>query len=108
MKDCLCIFQISKHNLKATVTADPYRGQDVSRLTKNGRIVLPRSEIGPCIHFFYQMSFGDVSEKLSERIRQHYFGISKKQVLAFLNSHPIHSKSNPTFKNKAPLQPIAS
>ena len=51
MKDCLCIFQISKHNLKATVIADPYKGQGVSRLTKNGRIVLPRSEIGPCIHF---------------------------------------------------------
>ena len=51
MKDCLCIFQISKHNLKAPVIADPYKGRDVSRLTKNGRIVLPCSEIGPCIHF---------------------------------------------------------
>ena len=29
-------------------------------------------------------------------------------MLAFLNSHPIHSKSNPTFKNKAPLQPTVS
>ena len=41
MKDCLCIVQISKHNLKAPVIADPYKGRDVSRLTKNGRIVLP-------------------------------------------------------------------
>ena len=57
---------------------------------------------------FYQIYFGDGSAKSSKRIRQHYFGINKIQVLAFLNSHPIHSKSNPTFKNKAPLQPIVS
>ena len=107
MKDYLCIFQISKHNLKAPVIADPYKGQNVSRLTKNGSIVLPCRNW--TLHLlFYQIYFGDGSANSSKRIRQHYFGINKIQVFAFLNSHPIHSKSNPTFKNKAPLQPIVS
>jgi hypothetical protein len=52
------------------------------------------------------LSFGDGASRLVQRINFHYFGISKNHVVHFLNSHPVHTKANPSFKNKAPLQPI--
>ena len=102
----LCVFQVCTHNLKFARLPDPYRGEDVTRLTKNGRILLPPNEINPCIEFFYKLSLGDGAAKLVKRINEHYFGISKNHVISFLNAHPFHSKANPSFKNKAPLQPI--
>ena len=45
----LCIFQISKYNLKVVLIADPYRGQGVNRQ----RMAAHRpDETGPCIDFF--------------------------------------------------------
>ena len=102
----LCVFQVCTHNLKFARLPDPYRGEDVTRLTKNGRILLPPNGINPCIEFFYKLSLGDGAVKLVKRISEHYFGISKNHVISFLNAHPVHSKANPSFKNKAPLQPI--
>ena len=102
----LRVFQVRKHNLISAQVADPYRGDTIRRLTKNVRILLPADEIEPCINFFYRLSLGDGAKKLVHRISEHYFGISKNRIVSFLNAHPVHSKLNPSFKNKAPLQPI--
>ena len=102
----LCVFQVRKHHLISAPVADPYRGDIIRRLTKNGRILLPADEIEQCINFFYRLSLGDGAAKSAHRISEHYFGISKNRVVSFLNAHPVHSKLNPSFKHKAPLQPI--
>ena len=102
----LRVFQVRKHNLISALVADPYRGDTIRRLTKNGRILLPADEIEPCMNFFYRLSLGDGATKLVHRISEHYVGISKNRIVSFLNTHPVHSKLNPSFKNKAPLQPI--
>ena len=100
------MFQVRKHNLISVLVADPYRGDTLRRLTKNDRILLPADEIEPCIDFFYRLSLGDGATKLVHRLSEHYIGISKNRIVSFLNTHPVHSKLNPSFKNKAPLQPI--
>ena len=100
------VFQVRKHNLISALVADPYRGDTIRQLTKNGRIPLPADEIEQCINFFYRLSLGDGATKLVHGISEHYFGISKNRIVSCLNAHPVYSKLNPSFKNKAPLQPI--
>ena len=41
----LRVFQVRKHNLISALVADPYRGDTIRRLTRNGRILLPADEI---------------------------------------------------------------
>ena len=85
----LRVFQVRKHNLISALVADPYRGDTIRRLTKNGRILLPADETEPCINFFYRLSLGDGATKLVHRISEHYFGISKNRKVSFSDSGRI-------------------
>lgn len=106
----LCIFsQIDSHNLRAEEVHDPYRGgEKLTRLTINGRILLPASEVNPCIEYFRTKTLNDGSEKLSERLRKHYFGISKGKICAVLKQSESYTSAKPMFCNKAPLKPVAA
>ena len=100
------MLQIRKHKLQIQVVPDPYRGEEIERLLKHGKILLPPSEIKPCIEHFHRLTQNDGSVKLGDRLKLHYFGLSRKTVTKVLSESETHFALNPKFVNKAPLRPV--
>lgn len=101
-------FQACKHGLQVKQVEDPYRGERIDRLIRDGLILLPAEEVHDCIQYFYDQTHCDGARKLFYRMKDHYYGISEYAIRNFLNTLPHHVQKTPIFRNKAPLKPITS
>ncbi|XP_070181105.1 uncharacterized protein [Littorina saxatilis] len=107
-QDGLLYRKVKRYNIRCERVADPYRGEHIERLTRDGLILLPPGEIDDCISFYRVLSLGDGSDKLWDMIRTKYFGISKLRILEHLRRSETQFKINPVFSNKAPLRPVVA
>lgn len=101
-------FQTQRIKLTAKEVDDPYRGERVTRLLRDGRIMLPPREVNNCIDYFTQKTQNDGPGKLTEKLRCHYYGISKNQIRERVYKSQAYAAAKPRFVNKAPLRPIRS
>ncbi len=97
--------KISGYRLVAAKTRD-YTGKRSLRVMRNGRIVLPVSEVRQCISTFYQKSKGDGARKLAYTMKDMYYGLGERTIQRHLNAFPEQQRRRPKFINKAPLRPI--
>ena len=72
--------KIRMYKLVRADVHDPWMDKVLPRLTINGRIVLPKEEIAPCIAKFHKEIGGGGSPKVVAHLKKFYYGIGKSAV----------------------------
>ena len=67
----------------------------MARLLSGGRILLPPSEIKPCIEHYRLLTMTDGREKLLKIIKEDYFGISRDRIRRALQATEQVTADNP-------------
>ena len=95
--------KIRMYKLVRADVHDPWMDKVLPRLTINGRIVLPKEEIAPCIAKFHKEIGGGGSLKVTAHLKKYYYGIGKKAVL-YIMKNLTPNKDNTKQNESGPTQ----